>query len=410
MINSVYCRYRSQQEIPSKSRSFESAFEKKPPILGHPYHPTRSFSVQHLPHHQQQQQQQHPHPHEHFEDRSSSESSLLKLHASSPHLPTTHFPHRHLEVVVEQSPPRDVEGKEDEEDLHLPPGASANNFFKDVPHHAAEKSHRIQSSEFKTTRTTVTGSEHGDKAFAGNPSTMPFPYNASIDRPAGIPDDILTNTPFLGNSNNHGLKKRSVPQANAEEQYPRFLDHRFPSEDDLQQYLHQVEVQNYLQHHRELAQLQHDIDDTDSVLGGGPAIATARSSQELHPQPHSTGSLLSHQSSESSQKSAGSQGQRHSSSTGSLRKKTAGTSSGGPLKQYSSGSLHSVARKSGTGGGSHTRQLQRSAGSSVHHQSRSSQESGDRSNPSALTTSGISTSKRAVLQSSGRRAREGYER
>ena len=367
-----------------KSRSFESHFEKKSSSLGSLQHPARCFSMQHLPHlnhhhfyHHQQLQQQLP---RRFENHSSSVSSLAKSLVSNPRLPATSFPHHPLDIVVEQSPAR-------EEDFDLPPGATAKSVAQTMP-----------LSQPKNNTDTYTDSQK-------HVENMLFQENPDIQAPLGNLDD--NNKPIPGKPDNgpvmgnHSFEQSKINSAlkSTELQFPYYLDRhqqqqqqRFPSQDDLQQYLHQAEVDNYLRHHRELTQLRQDIENADPVVSAGPV-----SSHRLQAQPRSSGSLASHQSSGSQnsgvsqrQSSTGSLGRKEKSSGSVSRKET----SSGSLKQHSFGSSQIFEGKSGTGGRVHL-QHQLSTGS-VHQHSRSSQDSVDQSNPS------ISTAKRAVLQSSGK--------
>ena len=372
-----------------KSRSFESHFEKKSSSLGSLHHPARCFSMQHLPHlnhhhfyhhHQQQQQQQLP---RRFENHSSSVSSLATPLVSNPRLIATSFPHHPLDIVVEQSPAR-------EEDFDLPPGATAKSVAQTMP-----------LSQPKNNTDTYTDSQT-------HVENMLFQENPDIQAPLGNLDDNNKPIPgkpdigpVMGNPSFEQSKMNSALES-TELQFPYYLDRhqqqqqqqqqRFPSQDDLQQYLHQAEVDNYLRHHRELTQLRQDIENADPVVSAWPV-----SSHRLQAQPRSSGSLASHQSSGSQnsgvsqrQSSTGSLGRKEKSSGSMGRKET----SSGSLKQHSFGSSQISEGKSGTGGQVH-QQHQLSTGS-VHQHSRSSQDSVDQSNPS------ISTAKRAVLQSSGK--------
>ncbi|GFS09209.1 hypothetical protein ElyMa_003032600 [Elysia marginata] len=388
-------RYISEQELPAKSRSFESAFEKKPSSAGSLHQHTRSLSMQHLPNYNQHyypQKLQSQH-HDRFHPPSSTASSS-KTHGSNPHLPVTTFPYHPLDVVVEQPSPKD------DEDLELPSGASAKDFNKatsvsqrKTSSGVSENPHFTKPPNFLSTR------KSGMEPLSEDIENMLFPKNSDTQLSSGNPCFVLS--PENPDYQTQAMR-RGAPES-TEAHYPYCLDEqqqrqRFHSEDDLQQYLHQVEVQNYLQQHQELAQLHQDIENAgpgavNSSSGSKPSTLELR---HLHPQPHSTGSLLSHQSSNASQNSAGSH--KQSTSTGSLRRTKKASSSSGSLKQHSSGSLHSVQGRSvSSGQAHHSQQHVHWSSGSVHHQSRtSSQGSTDRSNQ------GASTSKKAVLQSSGR--------
>ncbi|RUS76951.1 hypothetical protein EGW08_015271 [Elysia chlorotica] len=391
-------RYTSEQELPVKSRSFESTFEQKPQSsVGSLHQQTRSFSLQHLPHHNHHQQQQPQQLHGQSENHFLVVSSMTKLPGSNPRVPATGFPHHQLDIVVEQSPPR-------EEDFDLPPGATARNFTQ-----------TMGRSQHQGTACTYTDSQ-------GNADPVLFHGNPDIQPPLGN----LGNIPPTRNPENGKLSEKPEHNRQAkigsvlegtEMQFPYYLDRhqhnqiqhqhqhqqqqglRFPSEEDLQQYLHQAEVENYLRQHRELARLQQDIENADPVVSAGPgvssmsSVSSVSSQHSVRPQPQSSASLASHRST-GSQNSASSQRQ---SSTGSLGQKRA---SAGSLKQHSFGSSYASQGRSGSAGGGEkdrAHQKHQLSSGSVHHNSRSSQDSAELSNPGSFT------SKRAVLQSSGRK-------
>ncbi|GFO45572.1 hypothetical protein PoB_007207700 [Plakobranchus ocellatus] len=319
-------RYNSHQELRTNSEHFETLPKQRS---------SSSHTLQPSSHHLNDQ---HPPQRRH------------KHSSDGQHLPMV-FPHHHLDVVVEQSPTAAEERKVEEEeveDLYLPRGISAKDFSKV----SAANSSNLTCGEIELTSSKASSLGKAEKGIDSNQLSLENPENQQF-RTSSAVGEI-----------------REFPHA-AE---------RFPSQDDLQQYLHQVEVENYLHHQKLLTQLQVDIEGA-----GSNALATG---SEVPAQPRrSSSSILSRQSS-------GSQRQLSSSS---LRQ-----TSSSSLKHQSSGSLH---HHSGRSDQSHGKRSERSSGS-VHHHSRSSQGSTDLSNPGAVSTVGATataTTKRAVLQSSGKK-------